>query len=221
MQRKLAYILYTPSEPPLPPSLLYPLGGGDLGSGIAAAGQDISRAVAAGSDQQTKLNGFTTAINTLTLDKMALENDLLRSQIAKINQPATPPSVPTPDQRYLIPGQGATAVPNGIVVDNPLTRTGAAPENSSIEPGAVVDMGYSRTAGGGYAPVPSKDAKERMEDMLIPELMWSFRNNVLPTIGLNQNPPPVDVPPGYDAWIYNPFLQEYRPHKRSWLGLYY
>lgn len=195
-------------------------GSTDLASGISAAGQDISRAVNATSPQATRLNAFTTAAQTLGLEKASLENDLLRSQIAKINQTITP-AMPTPSQRYLVEGQGSTALPSGLVETEAMRRTAGDPLSLHTEPGAIGDVGYARTASGGYAPVMSYDVKQRLEEDLPGMLLWNLRNRLLPTIGANQSPPNAPVPSGYDAWIYDPFSQEYRPHKRSRIGIYY
>lgn len=194
------------------------VGSSDLSTGLAAAGQDISRAINSTSDHQTRLNSFTTAIQKLGLEKAGLENDLLRSQIAKLNQTMVP-AMPTPAQRYLIDGQGDT--PMGIVQTDAMRRTAGAPEMLWQEPAAITDIGHTRTVGGGFAPVMSNDAKQRLEEDLPGVLLWNFRNRLLPSIGINQSPPPAPVPEGYDAWIYNPFIQEYRPHKKSRFGIYY
>lgn len=185
--------------------------GGDIGTGIAAAGQDISRAVNSTSDQSTRLNSFNTAIQKLSVDKMSLENDLLRSQIAKINATSTP-AMPTAGQRYLIDGQGSTALP-GLVETSPMARTASDPSGLHHEPGAITDIGYARTADGGYAPVMSHDVKQRLEEDLPGMLLWNIRNRLFPTVGANSSPPKVPVPEGYDRWMYNPFLLEYRPHR--------
>ena len=67
----------------------------------------------------------------------------------------------------------------------------------------------------------SEDAKQRLEEDMIGVLLWNIRNRLLPSVGLNQSAPPAKVPKGYDAWVYNPFKQEYTPHKRSRIGIYY
>ncbi|UDN67843.1 DNA pilot protein [robinz microvirus RP_145] len=194
-------------------------GSADLSTAIPAAGQDISRAIASTSDQSTRLNSYTTAIQKMSLERGALENDLLRSQIAKMNM--TSPAMPGPGGRYLIDGQGSTALPGSLVETTPMSRFASAPEALWQEPGAITDVGHSRTASGGYAPVMSHDVKQRLEEDLPGMLLWNIRNRLLPSIGMNQSPPPATLPKGYDAWLYNPFKQEYTPHKRSRIGVYY
>lgn len=212
---------YTPSSLQLNPT--------NPGTGIAAAGQDISRAINATRSAGQRTDAFTKTVQDLTLQKMGLENQLLGSQIAKLNQTQNPP-MPV-GQRYLIDGQGQTASGDtpatfaerfgALVQDKPMERTRSAPGLPHQEPGAINDVGFARTAGGGYAAVPSKDVKERIEDNLIQEVLWSIRNNIMPSIGFNESPPPVPVPKGYAAWRYHPFYQEYRPHKKGWGGIHY
>lgn len=201
-------------------------GSTDLGSGLAAAGQDVSRAAASVSDDAAKSKAYASSVQALTLQRMGLENQLLSSQIAKINQPGTPPSAPPLAARYLIDGQPSSGglsvdAPAGIVQTEAMRRAATAPEALWQEPAAVGDVGFARTASGGYAPVMSYDAKQRLEEDFIGMLLWNMRNRLLPTIGQNQSRPPAPVPEGYDAWIYNPFKQEYTPHRKSRFGIYY
>jgi len=182
----------------------------DLSNTVPAAGQDISRAIHATSPAQTRFDAYETMARKLSLEKASLENDYLRSQIAKVTQTLTP-AMPTPGQRYLVEGQGPTA----LVDDNPLKRVISDPGAPHSEPGAITDTGFARTPGGGYAPVMSFDVKQRLEEDVPGMLFWNVRNRLLPTLGtpwLHQYPPNIP-PPGGDAWYYNPFLQEYRPRK--------
>lgn len=81
------------------------VGGNPLGDAIGRAGdivgQDISRAEAASRSPKDRANQFAKVAeiqsvqsNSLRLENMKLQNDLLRSQLAKVNQPGTPPGVP-------------------------------------------------------------------------------------------------------------------------------
>lgn len=209
---------------------LYALGGqtfnpspiptsGGLGDGVAAAGQDIGRAVTAASDQTQRTNTLTRRSAELGVQRQELENQLLASQIARVNQPATPPAPQSLNSRYLIDGQGS--LPAGIVQTNAMLRSASAPENLATEPAAINDIGYARTPAGNYTPVMSNDVKQRLEEDFPGMVLWNIRNRLLPSVGINQAPPPVPVPEGYDAWVYNPFTQSYTPHTKSWLGPYY
>lgn len=190
-----------------------------MGTALANAGQDVGRAINSTRTQSERVTAVSEAAQKLSLTKMDLENQLLASQIAKLNQ--TPnPAMPASNDRFLIDGQGNAKVtgveaPKSLIQEKPMERAPSDPGRPFSEPGAVTDVGYAKTAQGGYAPVPSKDVKERIEDTLIPELLWAIRNNVLPAFGLNEAPPKVPLPPGYDRWKFHPFKFEYRPVRKN------
>lgn len=194
-----------------------------MGTAMANAGQDLGRAINSTRTQSERVTAVSEAAQKLSLDKMSLENQLLASQIAKINQSMTP-SFPASNDRFLIDGQGNTKVtgierPKSLIQEKAMERAPSDPGRPFSEPGAITDVGYARTAQGGYAPVPSKDVKERIEDTLIPELLWAIRNNVLPAFGFNEAPPRVPVPAGYDRWKFHPFKMEYRPVRKNRYGI--
>lgn len=184
------------------------------GGALSSAGQDIGRAINATRNAPDRASA---ALQALTLERGQLENDLLRSQIAKLNAAPNPP-MPV-GNRYLIDGQGQTASgdlsfedrwsgTSNLVKDKALERVPGAPGRLHQEPAAITDVGFAKTAGGGYAPVPSKDVKERIEDNIIQEVMHAVRNNIIP-IFTGGNPPPVPADPGY-SWRYDPYSLEYR-----------
>lgn len=70
------------------------LGGGSdssLGNAMAAAGQDLSRAINTTRTSSERSSAFEKTVQNLTLQKMGLENDLLASQVAKLRQTPNPP----------------------------------------------------------------------------------------------------------------------------------
>lgn len=189
------------------------VGGGGYSSGtdLSALGQDIGRAIDSGRTRGEKVDAYTQSLRALTLQKFGLENELLSSQIAKLNQA---PSPGLPGSRYLIDGQPSS----GLVVNSPLDRT-APGEKRSQEPGAITESGFTWT-GTGMAPVPSYDAKQRIEDQIIPELLWSVRNNLIPSFSGEgaalRAPPAKYLKPGME-WYFNPWYQEYQqvPKKKK------
>ena len=62
-----------------------------LASGLASAGQDISRAVNATRTQTERNSAVEDTYNKLTLQNMGLKNELLASQIAKLRASSNPP----------------------------------------------------------------------------------------------------------------------------------
>lgn len=168
-----------------------------MGNALSNMGQDISRALSATQNAADRADSYTAASQVLTLDNQRLQNELLKSQIARLRQTPNPP-MPV-NQRFGLDGQGQTAVKTkeGEI-------TGRDPRQPQSEAHSIPDVGYAQTKTG-YAPVPSKDVKERIEDNFIQEVMWAFRNNVLPSFGFNKSPPNFN-----DRWYFNPLKQEYQ-----------
>lgn len=177
-----------------------------VGTDLASVGQNLGRAMDATRTGTERIDAYSKTVQELQLKRMGLENELLASQIANIRQAGGNP--PFPGATTLIEGQAQS----GPVSDGPLKRTGMSPAQPQSESGAISDVGYARTKTG-FAPVPSKDVKERIEDNLIQEVMWSLRNNVLPSLGSNQSPPPVKLPDG-TTWWFNPARQEYQKARK-------
>lgn len=176
-----------------------------LPNALAAAGQDIGRAV----DSTRTAADRTSArvATTLALEKAGLENDLLRAEIAsktgrlrQVTQPAMPAAV----DPYLIPGQAQS----GLVQGKPMEATRAPSNAPHSEGGAIPDVGWSRTSTG-WSPVPSADVKQRIEDNLPQELAHAWRNNILPMIPGLGDPPPF-APEKGKVWRYNPLKWEWQ-----------
>ncbi|UDN67888.1 DNA pilot protein [robinz microvirus RP_172] len=184
------------------------VGGPSIASGVASAGQDISRAVDATRTSGQKLDAYGKTIQDLNVQRMGLENQLLSSQIAKVNQAGNPPPMPAATDRYLLEGQANSGL-KPLVTDQALERVVGNPGQPSTEAGAVTDMGYARTRSG-WAPVMSKDFQERSEEDFLGGLAWNMRNRLAPSFGSGSNPP-VNVPrDAGEYWIYNPIMQEYQ-----------
>lgn len=186
-----------------------------LPNALAAAGQDIGRAVNQTRTQSQRADVFTKTAQALSLEKAGLENDLLRAEIAsktgRLRSPASPPFPAPGENNFLIPGQSGS-----YVNPTPLAVTPGAANQPQSEGGAITDHGYARTSTG-WAPVPSKDVKERIEDNFPQEILHFMRNNLLPSIGYNFNPPPFKAPPGQE-WHFHVPSQEYRlqPKGQGW-----
>ena len=148
----------------------------------------------------------------LQLEGLVLDNQLKVEQIRSIASQSGP-GLPSNSNMPLLTGQG-----NAYVHEGPLTRVHSSPGRPDQEVGAVADWGAARTREG-YAVVPSKDVKEKIEDQIVPEVMWAIRNYVFPAIGLAPYPEldhrKYPVPEGYDSWLYKPWLGEFRPIKSN------
>lgn len=206
---------YTPSSLTFTPET-------GMADGIRSMGQDLGRAVNASQSQGQRNTMYTKAVETLSLEKMGLENQLLASQIARINSTQSPP-MPVGD-RYLIPGQSSTPVvtslsaPSTLIDTNPMKRTASSPTAPHQEPGAINDAGYARTAGGLY-PIPSTDIKERIEDNFWHETAHFARNNLLPMVSPKLHDPPY-APPEGKIWVFNP-LYGYKLVKKHWANRFF
>lgn len=190
-----------------------PVSAGD--GGFAQAGQDLGRAIDATRSKPERLDAYTAETQRLTVQRMGLENELLASKIAKVKQAGSPPAMPSGAQNAnLIPGQGDSP---GIE-DKAMERQGWVPDDPGREAGAISDTGFARsTIGhGGYAPVMSKDAKDRLDDDTPGVIAWNIRNRLPQSFQFNLNPP-FRAPVG-THWIYNPFKQRYelRETKDLW-----
>lgn len=177
------------------------VGDTSMGSAVASMGQDIGRAINSTRNEDDRVK---SRMDALTIERGELENTLLRSQIAKLNA-APNPSFPAPGDTPLIPGQGDTK-------DVPLTRVMPTPGYEHSEPGYVTDTGFARTQGGGLAVIPSQDVKNRIEDTLVPEAMWAWRNNLSPNVLLTGGVRPDESRyPSKNGWYWSISNQEWRP----------
>lgn len=179
-----------------------------LPNALASAGQDIGRAV---DKTRTAADRFgVRAATALQLEGLKLDNDLKRTEIAsktaRLRADQVGPPMPASADAYLIPGQSNS----GLIKQKPLELAPSPANAPHAEGGSHGDVGYARTVTGGYAPVPSKDAKDRNEDMMIPEMLWAWRNNIMPNFrDYYRKPPPFDPGPGRE-WRWSYSGQEYR-----------
>lgn len=135
-----------------------------------------------------------------------LADDLLRSQIEgqKIDNQIKKSEFARLNSAQSVPVRPAAAVAAGDVVLNSLQRTKNESGSLAKEVGSLPDFTYVDSMDGSKYIVPSKDAKERIEDQLIPELSWAWRNNILPIFG-QKPPPPSDDPGEGRYWRWDGF----------------
>lgn len=167
------------------------------GNALSNFGQNISRSVRATMTDQERLE------NTLRLENMRLNNDLLIKQLN--NQPTNPP-MPTGGTDNFVPGQGDS----GTMLVVPAKRTSHAPGRPAQEAGARPDVSYSRTDTG-LVPVIPEGLSESMEDDLVGQLLWRIRNQVMPNITGSSKPPKSQLPPGKNRWRWHRFKQQWEP----------
>lgn len=175
-------------------------------SSISDAGQNIGRAIQASQDPIAKQDAYTRTAQALQLESQQLDNEIKRTQLQSssnlVNQPGTPPGIPTVGQRYLIEGQGQTvqSEPPNI---RPESRRGAAEKGAEYsEAGAQPDVMYSRNEWGGYNPVIPQTMAESFEQDWGSALEWQIRNKVAPLFSSKKGPN-IPEPKGMQ-WVYIP-----------------
>lgn len=183
-----------------------PVSVGDYGNSISQAGQDIGRAIDSTRDKAERATADGT-MRKLALERAGLENDLLRSQIAKNTQAGQPPSRPLVGVESTLRGQGDSGSP--IVKAEPFETHKVHPDRPHQEPGTGPDYGWVQTPNG-WAKVPSKYVQERVSDMFVPSWQWSIRN--LPTT----QDVPYPAPHGYE-WTGNMLTGNMRVRPRNYL----
>lgn len=193
-----------------------------LPNAMAAAGQDIGRAINSTRSQDERIVAFTKAARALQLENMSLQNENLRTEIAsktaRLGANQSGPPMPAPGDAWLIPGQppsGPSGSRGPLFVDTPLKRAPGDPWKLSQEGGAITDTGHARTSGGLF-PVPSDDVKQRIEDNFYQETMHFIRNNLLPMISPKFNQPPHPASKG-NVWVYDP-VYGYKEVPDRWLN---
>lgn len=182
-------------------------------SRVASKGSNISRALAAG------VSGYERAVaakaaaaelkeaqidRKLNREHAALQNDLLRSEIARINSAQVGPGSP------VVSNDSVRPTARGAVDVVPASRITGEKFKPWQEPGLSPDIQYTRTKTG-WKPRMSDQTKKLTEDQIISTVEWELGNNILPRLLGNSPPPPpsVSVPKGYHL-RYDRFAGEYR-----------
>lgn len=176
-----------------------------VGLGLGEMGQNISRAMTA---TQTRKERMMTSMLAMEerkrgdmlfrqqVERNSLENDYLRSQIARLNGAQMSPEMPS---------LGGNNDPTARFLPQPAMPVVSSEDDIAREAGYITDYGYSRTADG-LAVVPSRDMYERIEDNPGQQLGWWLRNNLLPMINARGLRPPDtrEFPnrPGYE-WFFH------------------
>lgn len=145
------------------------VGDSGLASGVAAAGQDIARAV---DSTRTEDERIEARLDALKVRNAELQNDLLATQIAKMQAP----NPPFPGSETLIDGQGNAVLP----VPSKITRTRLG-DPSTEAAGAAPAVKEFMNRDGSISVWPSQDAKNAIEDSPY-ELEHMYRNRLLPAM---------------------------------------
>lgn len=167
-----------------PVSVGSPSGGYDssLGSAMASAGQDLSRAINSTRTAPERADAFSKTVQDMTVTKMGLENELLASKVALQKQALNPPmpTLPIPEAKKLedrpqlyFAGQKILTDPATSNFDDYSKRYGdeGLPQ-WAIAP-AIMYRDYLQTTGGA---VDTKSWPERVGTALYNGARWIDRN---------------------------------------------
>jgi len=149
---------------------------------ISQMGQDISRAIMA------KSSNHQRQVMDLQLENMKMDNEMKALEIAS--------------QRRRLSGQIGPGMPDNVLI-KPAEVTSSVKGRPDIEAGTISSSGYMRTPKGGLMPVPSKDSKERMEEMVVPEAAWTLDNYISPWYSNKNKPPRKYLPKGAKDWEWS------------------
>lgn len=113
-----------------------------FGSGIAAAGQNLGRAIDSTRSSKDKVDAFTASTQALTLQRMGLENEILASNLRTARQAGNSPPMPSGGRTpQLVDGQSATntvTVSGAPVVDDPIKQQrDTIPATAIIRPAGI------------------------------------------------------------------------------------
>lgn len=184
-------------------------------------GQDVGRAIDAKStaaeraENKAKIDQGTN----LELEGKSLDNEYKRAlikgetqdQALKLANAAVraswsqqlPPAMPSLGRDgSVMPGQGDATSPAGIEA-KPAEIVVNEPGRPGQERGSITELSFTRTNDGGYSPVMSKDAKDRLDDDIIGSSLWHLRNSLpAPFDSERVMPPRSWLPPGTE-WRFD------------------
>lgn len=157
---------------------------------VEGAGQDLSRAIHATRTEPER------RFAELQMQKMQLENLALGLQVHGLAQ-----------------SQFGPAQPGVLYQPQPSKTVAVDPAAPGREAGTINEYAYSRQ-GDRFYPTQAKDMKERTEDDIIQQVMWSFKNQLLPLLAGTDHPggvfrrnfspaPPSDKLPPSMKWKWN------------------
>lgn len=141
-----------------------------------------------------------TRIESMKWD-MAMELARNAAQSARIQQQVPPMPSLLPDGS-LMSGQFDATSPGGIET-KPAEIVVNEPGRPGQERGSVSELGFTRTNDGGYAPVMSKDAKDRLDDDFIGSSLWHLRNSLPAAFDAERVMPPRSWLPKGSEWRFD------------------
>lgn len=142
-----------------------------------------------------------TRIQSMKWD-MAMQAARNAEQSVRTQQqvPAMPSLAP---DGSLMPGQENATSPGGIE-SKPAEIVVNEPGRPAQERGSITELGFLRTSDGGYQPVMSNDAKNRLEEDIAGTFAWNRRNRLSAWFDMDRaKPPKAWLPAGKTDWSYD------------------
>ena len=126
-------------------------------------------------------------------------------------QQQVPPMPSLAPDGSLMPGQENATSPGGIET-KPAEIVVNEPGKPAQERGSITELGFLRTSDGGYQPVMSNDAKNRLEEDIAGTFAWNRRNRLSAWFDLDRaKPPKAWLPAGKTDWSYDIFAGAWYP----------
>lgn len=134
---------------------------------------------------------------------MAMQAARNAEQSVRTQQQVPPMPSLAPDGS-LMPGQSNATSPGDIIDAKPPEVTLNAPGRPNVEAASINELAFSRTGDGGYVPVMSTDAKNRLEEDIVGTFGWNMRNRAGAWFDLDGVKPPKSwLPPGAIDFSYS------------------
>lgn len=206
---------YTPTASYIPADTSM---GDSIGGSLSRFGQNIGRAIDATRTARERQTARLSELQVLNAEAdwetKSLQNDLLRSEISRLNAPQIPPPMPSAVPQSAIPGQVDVEplAPLAGYEVSPVEVPAVQSTRPNQEAGAFPETRWARTQSG-WQPLPSREAYEDADLANPSAWSWYWRNQALPTLGQGGSAPPDSWLPKYaTGWVWHPMLQEWQPH---------
>lgn len=199
------------------------VGDNSFGNSVSQAGQDLSRAF---TSTATKDDQHSIVMNKLQEQRGELENTLLASQVARLNNAGgSGPPTPAVGQSYVVDGQGSTVKPGtsstATIKVAPASVTPVNASDPSSEPSANPYYSWVRTGPNSWQPSMSSEMAHRTSNDTIANMRFRLVDDIMGGSG-----PPSGVPlkRGY-MWAQDPLYgwhQVRTPDRvwEDWMGRY-
>lgn len=189
-----------------------PYSGASMGSAVASAGQDISRAMEAAATQQQRnqntIGKLQVAQNELSTIMMAAD---AAKKVAQLG-----PAFPSSSAKKLIAGQGNAPQSSRLVEVKKQEVETRDPNDRTQSPERVHDVTHVDTGRKRTTVVMPESLAESLESDTSGTFDWIIRNKIGPILGMGtKTPPGIPLKSKDHTWYMNPFTGEYRQARKS------